>query len=145
MSDKTIIVIYNKANTLNLPYSVGEGKKRSVKFLKLVPGKNTVKESVWKLVCAEAGEERMANHSRYIKVPEVSIDEAGKLDFDSLINGAEMIEFVENIMSLDELKEAKDYEEGRSSPRKTVLIAIEKQVKSIQSMINEIEKSKENE
>lgn len=141
--EKKVVVIYNKANTLNLPYSIGEGKQRKVKYHKFVPGKQELSESIWNAICAEAGDDRMANHSRYMKVADVSVDEeTGKLNFDSCKNAEELIEVIENIMGLEELAEAKEYEEN-GKKRKTVLCAIDKQAEAIQSMIDKIEKNDE--
>lgn len=144
MAEKMVVVIYNKANTLNLPYRIGEGKTSSVKFHKFLPGKNEVPQSIWESIKAEAGEERMDNHSRYMRAIEATVDEeTGKLDFESLKTAAEMIELVENIMSLEELEQVAEFENARPQPRKTVLSAIEKQASEVQAFIDKVKAGEE--
>ena len=131
-SAETIVVIYDKANTLSLPYVTGEGKKRAVKYFKFVPGKNVVPSEVWDAINAELGEDRMANHARYLKPSEIEVKEDGGIDFDSIKNATEMCDLIENTMNLDELARIKVYEDNRDKPRKSVLSAIEDQIGEIE-------------
>ena len=138
-SAENIVVIYDKANTLSLPYVTGEGKKRAVKYFKFVPGKNVVSKEVWDAINAELGEDRMANHSRYLKPSEVEVTEDGGIDLDSVKNANDMCDLIENTMNLDELGKIEAYENNRDKPRKSVLSAIEDQINEIEKFNKQVE------
>lgn len=138
MSEK-IVVIYGKANTLSLPYATGEGKQRSVKYCKLVPGRNEILKSIWDSINSELGEERMANYARHLKPLDVEVAEDGSINFDDIKNVGDMCDLIEETMTLDKLAEIETYENNRDKPRVTVLRAIEDQKAEIEAFIKKVE------
>lgn len=135
-----IVVIYGKANTLNLPYGIGEGKQRAIKYFRFVPGRNEVPAKVWEAINAEVGEDRMANHSRHLNALEADIADDGSINFDSLKNAGELCKLIEETMTLEGLGEIRAYEEGRDKQRVSVIAAIAKQETEIKAFIAKVEK-----
>lgn len=128
-----MIIIYDKANTLTLPYD-DNGRVRYIKF---VPGKNEVASEVWESV-KEYNTVRMEHYARYLKpLNEQAAGDDG-IKYDEL-SAAEVQELIENTMEISELEEIRSNENKRDKPRKSVLNAIDKQVKAINDVVERIE------
>ncbi len=136
-------VLYGKANTLTLPYSL-DGVSRSFTF---VPGKNEIRPEIWKAICLQHKDRFGVCYSRYLKVfqpSKVENIEFGKtdsivhvelgeeiIDFSSLTSSA-AIELAENTMEPDELKGYLEIEKGQKKPRKTIIKVIEAKIEEIE-------------
>ena len=136
-------VLYSKANTLTLPYSI-DGKAGNFTF---IPGKNEIKPDVWRAIYLQHKERFDACYSRYLRVFQPSKtedvvsegnDSTVKIELgEESINFASLsiqtaLDLIENTMEPDELKEYLATEKGQKRPRKAVIKAIEDKIEEIE-------------
>ena len=130
-----MIIIYDKANTLNLPF-VDEVK--GVKYFKFVPGRNEVDSKTWEAILKYNGA-RFDHYGRFLRP--LNEEAAGDDGIDyAALNVKELSELIENTMDIGELGEIEAAEKSREKgERKSVLNAIEKQIEAITAFDKKIE------
>ena len=121
-----MIIIYDKANTLNLPYT---DENKNVKYYKFVPGRNEVEQKIWDAI-VKYNEVRFEHYGKFLHPlnEEAATDDG--LDYDAL-SAKEVSTLIENTMDISELASLEAAENGRDKPRKSVLKDIDKQIKAI--------------
>lgn len=129
-----MIIIYDKANTLNLPYIDESG---AVKYFKFVPGENEVAKTIWDAI-KEYNEVRMEHYERFLHaLDEVAAGDGG-IDYASL-SVKDLCELIENRMDIDKLAEIEAAENKRDKPRNSILKAINKQIEAISKFVDSVE------
>ena len=129
-----MIIIYDKANTLNLPY-VDEVK--GVSYFKFVPGKNEVDSKTWEAILEYNGS-RFDHYGRFLRP--LNEEAAGDNGIDyAALNVGETSELIENTMDVDSLIAIETAENQRDKPRKSILKAIDKQVEAITNFEKKVE------
>lgn len=121
-----MVIIYDKANTLNLPYTEESG---AVKYVKFVPGKNEVTKEIWDAV-VEYNETRMEHYCRFLRPLNEEAAGDGGIDYAKL-SVKELSELIENTMDVGELGDIEKAETQRDKPRKSILKEIDKQIEAI--------------
>lgn len=129
-----MIIIYDKANTLSLPY-VDEAK--AVKYVKFVPGKNEVEKKVWDAILEYNGS-RFDHYGRFLRPLNEEAAGDGEIDYTAL-SVKELAELIENTMDVDALIAIETAEKLRDKPRKSVLKDIDKQVEAITKFEKSVE------
>lgn len=126
MSESKIIVVrYNKANTLSLPYFDEDG---AIQYLKFKPGRNDVDEAIFNAVKEAVleqvnGEDKWAYYEKHVKVEkEVVIEEDGTEDY-SKMNAGDFITLIESTTDIETVEGYFKYEEANKD-RTTVKAAI---------------------
>lgn len=130
-----MIVIYDKANTLNLSYSDDKG---AIQYKMFVPGENTVASEVWKAII-EANKERFEHYGKFLYALNEEAAGDGPIDYAAL-KPKELSDLINNTMDFDKLGEIESAENGRDKPRKAVLTEIESQIKKIADRVEKFEK-----
>lgn len=127
MSESKIIVVkYNKANTLSLPYFDDKG---AIQYLKFKPGRNDVEEAIFKTVKEAVleqvnGEDKWAHYERHLRVEkDVVIEEDGSEDY-SKMNAGDFITLIESTTDIATVEGYLEYEEANKD-RTGVKSAIE--------------------
>ena len=121
-----MIIIYDKANTLNLPYTDESG---AVQYIKFVPGKNEVESKVWEAI-VKYNETRMEHYCRFLHP--LNEEAAGDDGIDyAKLSVKELSELIENTMDVGELGDIETAENQRDKPRKSILKEIDKQIEAI--------------
>ncbi len=136
-----MIIIYDKANTLTLPYT---DEKRNVRYLKFVPGRNEVESEIWKAI-VEYNEKRFEYYERFLHaLDEVAAGDGG-IDYAGL-SVKDLSKLIGNTMNLDQLGAVEAAENGREKgPRTSVLKEIEKQIDKLSAFDKQIADEKEKE
>jgi hypothetical protein len=129
-----MIIIYDKANTLSLPY-VDEAD--AVKYVKFVPGKNEVEKKVWDAILEYNGS-RFDHYGRFLRPLNEEAAGDGDIDYAAL-NVKELSDLIENTMDVDALIAIETAEKLRDKPRKSVLKDIDKQVEAITKFEKSVE------
>jgi hypothetical protein len=129
-----MIIIYDKANTLNLPY-VDEDK--GVKYFKFVPGSNEVDSKTWEAILEYNGS-RFDHYGRFLKPLDEEAAGDGDIDYTAL-SVSKLSELIENTMDVDKLIAIETAEKLRDKPRKSVLKEIDKQVEAITKFEKSVE------
>lgn len=129
-----MIIIYDKANTLSLPY-VDEAK--AVKYVKFVPGRNEVEKNVWGAILEYNGS-RFDHYGRFLKPLDEEAAGDGDIDYTAL-SVSKLSELIENTMDVDKLIAIETAEKLRDKPRKSVLKDIDKQVEAITKFEKSVE------
>ena len=133
-----MIVIYDKANTLTLPYI---DEKKSVRYVKFVPGRNVIESAIWALV-KECNEARFEHYDKYLHA--LNEEAAGDEHIDyAALTVRELDELIDNTFEVGELGDIEAAEKGRDTPRTTVLKAIDKQVEKISNTEARLAESRE--
>jgi len=130
-----MVIIYDKANTLTLPYLEGE----TTKYFKFVPGTNEVASETWAAIRDYNGA-RFEHYDRFLH----ALDEEAAGD--EGINYSELTvrklsELIENTMDVEKLVEIETAENGREKPRTSVLKEIDKQIEKISNFEAKVEES----
>ena len=134
-----MIIIYDKANTLNLPYVHESG---AVKYYKFVPGKNEVEKKVWDAIVEYNGT-RFDHYGRFLRPLNEEAAGDGDIDYAAL-KPKELSELIENTFNIDELIIIETAEKGREKGgRKSVLKEIDKQIEIISKEEAKLEKSRD--
>ena len=136
-----MIIIYDKANTLNLPYS---DKNGAVKYKMFVPGRNEVDSKIWDAI-KEYNEKRFDHYGRFLHA--LNEEAAGDDGIDyAALNVKDLSELIENTMDIDQLGEIEAAEKSREKgERKSVLKEIEKQIDKLSAFDKQIEDEKKKE
>ncbi len=137
-----MIIIYDKANTLNLPY---EAKNGTIKYRMFVPGRNEVDSEIWDAV-KKYNEKNFAHYGRFLGPLNEKAAGDGPINYVAL-NVKELSELIENTMDIGQLGDIEAAEKGREKgERKSVLKEIEKQIDALSAFDKKIkdEKKKEN-
>ncbi len=129
-----MIIIYDKANTLNLPY-VDEVK--GVSYYKFVPGENDVEKVIWDAI-KEYNKTRMEHYERFLLALDEKAAGDGGIDYAAL-SVKDLCELIENRMDIDKLAEIESAENKRDKPRQSILKAINKQIEAISKFVNKVE------
>jgi hypothetical protein len=143
---KTMIVIYDKANTCSLPYIEGEGKTSGVRFYKFKPGNNNIEPKVWDAIKEEilktGGEEKLEHYMRNIKLKAMEGTRRGGV---TDLSTEEFLKVIENTMTVPELENYKELEKGKTkgNQNKEVLKAIDAQLKVVKKADKELEDAQE--
>jgi hypothetical protein len=128
-----MIIIYDKVNTLTLPY----GKGKQVKYVKLVPGRNDVDSAVWEKV-KEYNETRFEYYDKFLHALNEEAAGDGELDYEAL-TAREVATLIENEMDVANLEKLRDLENERDKPRVSVLKEIDKQIGKLNAFDNKVE------
>jgi hypothetical protein len=137
-----MIIIYDKANTLNLPYADKDG---AVQYKMFVPGRNEVDSETWNAI-KEYNEKRFDHYGRFLGPLNEEAAGDGGIDYAAL-SVKELSELIENTMDIDKLADIEAAEKSREKgERKSVLKEIEKQIDKLSAFDKQIadEKEKEN-
>ena len=136
-----MIIIYDKANTLNLPYA---DKNGAVQYKMFVPGRNEIGSEMWKAI-VEYNEERFDHYGRFLHaLDEVAAGDGG-IDYGAL-SVKDLSELIENTMDIDQLGDIEAAEKSREKgERKSVLKEIEKQIDKLSAFDKQIADEKEKE
>ena len=139
-AEAEIVVIYDKANRLTLPYKNPEGKGGLTMCI-LNPGKNHVGVGVWKAIKEMQGEENWAHLSRHFQIKEIEGSERGSV---SDLETSAFLDIIENTFTLPELENYDILERNKKTGevRKGILAAIKKQIKKVEATLADIEKKK---
>ena len=129
-----MIIIYDKANTLNLYYTDESG---AVKCNKFVPGENDIAKVIWDAI-VKYNEVRMEYYGRFLHALDEKAAGDGGIDYAAL-NVNDLRELIENRMDVDKLIEIETAENKRSKPRQSILKAIDKQVEAISKFVDKVE------
>ena len=129
-----MIIIYDKANTLNLPYTAESG---AVKYYKFVPGENDVEKVIWDAI-KEYNEKRMEHYERFLHALNEEAAGDGSIDYAAL-SVKDLCELIENRMDIDKLAEIEAAENKRDKPRQSILKAINKQIEAISKFVDNVE------
>jgi hypothetical protein len=130
-----MIIIYDKANTLSLPYV---DEKKGVKYFKFVPGRNEVEKNVWDAILKYNGS-RFDHYGRFLRPLNEEAAGDGDINYAAL-NVKELSELIENTMDIDQLGAIEAAEKSREKgERKTVLKEIEKQIEAISNFTEKVE------
>ncbi|MCK5318358.1 MAG: hypothetical protein KAJ55_10600 [Anaerolineales bacterium] len=121
-----MVIIYDKANTLSLPYTDESG---AVKYVKFVPGKNEVAKEIWNAI-VKYNETRMEHYCRFLRPLNEEAAGDGGIDYAKL-SVKELSELIENTMDVGELGDIEKAETQRDKPRKSILKEIDKQIEAI--------------
>ena len=121
-----MIIIYDKANTLNLPYTDESG---AVQYVKFVPGKNEVESKIWAAV-VKYNETRMEHYCRFLHALDEEAAGDDGINYAAL-NVKQLSELIENTMDVGELGDIEKAENQREKPRKSILKEIDKQIEAI--------------
>ena len=131
-----MIIIYDKANTLNLSYVNEEG---AVQFKMFVPGRNEVDSKIWEAI-VETNKKRFDHYARFLHPLDEKAAGDDGIDYAAL-NVRDLSELIENTMDLDQLGEIEAAEKSREKgERKSVLKEIEKQIEAISNFTEKVEK-----
>lgn len=130
-----MIIIYDKANTLNLPYADKDG---AVNYKMFVPGRNEVDSEIWEAI-VEYNEKRFDHYGRFLHP--LNEEAAGDDGIDyAALNVKELSELIENTMDIDQLGDIEAAEKSRDKgERKSVLKEIEKQINVIGDFTKKVE------
>jgi hypothetical protein len=128
-----MIIIYDKVNTLTLPY----GKGKQVKYVKFVPGRNDVDSAVWEKV-KEYNETRFEYYDKFLHALNEEAAGDGELDYEAL-TAREVATLIENEMDVANLEKLRDLENERDKPRVSVLKEIDKQIGKLNAFDNKVE------
>lgn len=131
-----MVIIYDKANTLNLPYADKDG---AVQYKMFVPGRNEVDSETWEAI-AKYNEKRFDHYGRFLHP--LNEEAAGDDGINYAALGVkDLSELIENTMDLDQLGEIEAAEKSREKgERKSVLKEIEKQIEAISNFTEKVEK-----
>lgn len=134
-----MIIIYDKANTLNLSYA---DKNGAIQYKMFVPGRNEVDSEIWKAI-VEANKKRFEHYGKFLGP--LNEEAAGDDGIDYAALGVkELSELIENTMDIGQLGEIEAAEKSREKgERKSVLKDIEKQIDAISAFDKKIEDEKE--
>ena len=136
-----MIIIYDKANTLNLSYVNEEG---AVQFKMFVPGRNEVDSKIWEAI-VETNKKRFDHYGRFLRPLNEEAAGDDVIDYADL-NVKDLSELIENTMDIDQLGEIEAAEKSREKgERKSVLKEIEKQIDKLSAFDKQIEDEKKKE
>lgn len=130
-----MVIIYDKANTLNLSYADEEG---AIKFKMFVPGRNEVDSKIWEAI-VETNKKRFDHYGRFLHpLNEKAAGDDG-IDYAGL-SVKDISELIENTMDIDQLGDIEAAEKSRTKgERKSVLKEIEKQIETISDFTKKVE------
>jgi hypothetical protein len=117
-----MIIIYDKANTLSLPYLDG----KQIKYVKFVPGTNDVDSDVWENI-KEYNETRFEYYDKFLHALNEEAAGDGELDYEAL-TAREVATLIVNEMDVANLEKLRELENERDKPRVSVLKEIDKQI-----------------
>jgi hypothetical protein len=133
-----MIIIYNKANTLSLPYVDEAG---AVKYVKFVPGEQEVEKKVWDAILEYNGS-RFDHYGRFLKPLDEKAAGDGEIDYAAL-SPSKLSELIENTYDVEKLIAIETAENGREKGgRKSVLKQIDKQIELIGKEEAKLEESR---
>lgn len=133
-----MIIIYDKANTLTLPYANDKGK---IEYQRFVPGKNEVSSEVWEAI-NNSNASRMEHYCRYLKpLNEQAAGDDG-IKYNEL-SVAKIQELIENTMDIPDLEEIIDKENHRDKPRKSVIKSVNERIEYISKIEAKLEESRQ--
>ena len=122
-----MIIIYDKANTLTLPYSTEKG---NVKYVKFVPGRNDVDSEIWNAIL-RCNEKRFEHYGKFLRALDEEAAGDNGIDYAAL-STRDLSELIENTMDIDKLADIESAEKSREKgERKSVLKEIEKQINKL--------------
>jgi hypothetical protein len=136
-----MIIIYDKANTLNLPYSDKDG---AVNYKMFVPGRNDVESEIWDAI-KEYNEKNFDHYGRFLGPVNEEAAGDGPINYAAL-NVKELSVLIENTMDIGQLGDIEAAEKSREKgERKSVLKEIENQINKLAAFDKKIEDEKEKE
>jgi len=149
-----MIVFYNQPNTLTLPYVYTVKEKGESKTIKdnfrFIPGINKITKDAWLAITKTAGDD-MDYYRTILKVFQPKIDpltkeeigeEEDKIDVKKL-NVQDMLELIENTMSLEKLELYYEYEKDKNKPRAPITRLLKSKINEVSQVEEAIRKSKE--
>lgn len=130
-----MIIIYDKANTLNLSYCDKDG---AIQYKMFGPGRNEVDSEIWDAI-VEANKKRFEHYGKFLgPLNEEAAGDDG-IDYAAL-NVKELSELIENTMDIGQLGDIEAAEKSREKgERKSVLTEIEKQINKLAAFDKKIE------
>lgn len=132
-----MLVIYNEPRQLSLPYD-DKGKQIYFDFK---PGDNIIKKEIWDKIIEQNKDDFLNCYGVKFKVMEGQVNpetgiETAKSDTVNIagLTIRDMTELIEHTTEIDTLKEYKEKENKRSTPRKGILKIIKEQIESINDL-----------
>lgn len=136
-----MVIIYDKANTLNLSYA---DKNGAIQYKLFVPGRNEVESEVWAAI-VKANEKRFDHYGRFLRPLDEKAAGDDGIDYAAL-SVKDLSELIENTMDIDQLGDIEAAEKSREKgERKSVLKEIEKQIDTLSAFDKKIEDEKKKE
>lgn len=136
-----MIIIYDKANTLTLPYS---NEKGNVKYVKFVPGRNDVDSEIWNAIL-KCNKKRFEHYGKFLRALDEEAAGDNGIDYAAL-SVKDLSELIENTYDINKLGDIEAAEKSREKgERKSVLKDIEKQLDALSAFDKKIEDEKKKE